>query len=698
MSKFISALMAVAVLSVPQSAPPAARVAPLFDLASLERSPFPSDRFTVPDANQITGRRVNLPTPKDCTAQASDCEDVAVLNQLDGFNLEPRISVPFSGAIDPASVDSRSVFLVKLGDAKPERTIGINYVVWDPAARELSFRPDRLLDEHSVYAPVVTTAVRGADGRPIAAAAGYRAEANVRALVPKSADIAVSSVFTTQSVSFLVQRIRDAVRAAPTPRLDFRAGTAGERAVFDAADMVVWSNNAEVSGGAPLSSPAVSQALQNMRIVPGVGTVAFGTFRAVDFTVHPSGHVPVIASRTGSLAPTGSVTVAFNLWLPSGTPPAGGWPVAICQHGSNAAKNFCFATTGVLASHRVAVIAINAMGHGGGPRTTMTVGLKSGRSITVAAPGLGYDADGNGQIVTWEPFRAARPFAILDNSGTLVQTVALVLQLVRALQAGVDVDGNGTPDLDGSRIYYYGVSLGCTYGISAFAVEPAIRAAVFVVPPGTMGYNRLLSPPYRTRLALMLAERSPSLLNEAQGLAKLDGQDVAPPLFNENLPLRDAPPLVNDVSGAIAIQRFVDRLAWAAQATNSVAAAPLLRRSPLPGSPPRPFLIQAARSDPASTNPAFSALVRAGDFADRVAFYRHDLNFGNDGVPPGSHQFLGQIGVPPSYSRVARGAQEQIATFFESDGKTVMAPTPAELWEMPIKKLPDDTFYMPRPR
>jgi hypothetical protein len=700
MPKLLSALIAAGVLSASQSAPPAvARVAPLFDLSSPDRAPFPSDQFTVPDARQITGRRVNLPMPADCGAQASDCEDVAVLNQLDGFNVEPRITIPFNGAIDPASVNSRSVFLVDLGAANSAPAIGINYIVWDPATRELSFRPDRFLDEHTTYAVVVTTAVRAGDGHPITTPRGYRPEARVRERVARPAEIAVASVFTTQTVSFLMERIRDAVRAAPAPQLDVRVGAAGERAVFAAADIETLTNSADVSTSGPLSAQRLKQALPNMRIVPGaVGRVAFGTFRAPDFTVHLSGHVPLIATRAGTMVPTGSLTVAFNLWLPSGTPPAGGWPVAICGHGSNAAKNFCFATTGVLASHRVAVIAINAMGHGGGPRTTMTVGLEGGRSMTVAAPGLGYDADGDGQITTSEPYFAPRPFSVLDNSGALAQTAALLLQLVRALQAGVDVDGDGAADLDGSRIYYFGHSIGGTYGMSAFAVEPAIRAAVFVVPAGTMIYNRLASPPFRTRVPPVLAGRSPSLLNEAHGLATLDGRDLTPPLFNENLPQRDAPPVINDVPGAIAIQRFVDRMAWAAQSTNAAATAPLLRRTPLPGVPARPFLVQAARSDPASTNPPFSAIVRAGDFADRVAFYRHDLNFGNDGVPQNSHLFMTAVGAPPAYSRVARGALEQIATFFESDGKTVLPPAPAELWEMPIRKLPDDVWLMPRPK
>jgi hypothetical protein len=62
-------------------------VHPLFDLSSPERSPFPSDRFTVADDEQNTARRVNLPMPEDCTVEVSECEDVAILNQLDGFNL-----------------------------------------------------------------------------------------------------------------------------------------------------------------------------------------------------------------------------------------------------------------------------------------------------------------------------------------------------------------------------------------------------------------------------------------------------------------------------------------------------------------------------------------------------------------------------------------------------------------------------------
>ena len=75
-----------------------------FDLANPDSGPFPSDRFTVADASQLTGRRVDLPLP-DRVTRPSDYDDVSVINTLDGFNLQPRLTVAFSGPINVATVN-----------------------------------------------------------------------------------------------------------------------------------------------------------------------------------------------------------------------------------------------------------------------------------------------------------------------------------------------------------------------------------------------------------------------------------------------------------------------------------------------------------------------------------------------------------------------------------------------------------------
>jgi len=71
----------------------AASTRPLFDLDSPATAPFASDRFTVPDPDQFTGRRVQLPAPDGAT-RPSDCEAVEVINTLDGCHsvAEPESS------------------------------------------------------------------------------------------------------------------------------------------------------------------------------------------------------------------------------------------------------------------------------------------------------------------------------------------------------------------------------------------------------------------------------------------------------------------------------------------------------------------------------------------------------------------------------------------------------------------------------
>src|SRR5438128_8371803 len=86
-----------------------------FDLGNPDSGPFPSDRFTVADASQLTGRRVDLPLP-DRVTRPSDHEDISVINTLDGFNLQPRLSATFSGPIDVNTVNSNTVFLLELAD------------------------------------------------------------------------------------------------------------------------------------------------------------------------------------------------------------------------------------------------------------------------------------------------------------------------------------------------------------------------------------------------------------------------------------------------------------------------------------------------------------------------------------------------------------------------------------------------------
>ena len=170
--RILFASLLAAILFTPTLAA-ASGVHPLFNLQSTTQSPFPSDRFTLRDARQNTKLRVNLPLP-DCTTRPSDCLDVTLLNQLDGFNTQPRISIPFDGAIDPFTVTSQTVFLVRVGNlSEPDdfqpQVIGVNQVVWDPATLTLFVGSDQHLDQHTRYLLIVTDGVHDAAGDPIKA-------------------------------------------------------------------------------------------------------------------------------------------------------------------------------------------------------------------------------------------------------------------------------------------------------------------------------------------------------------------------------------------------------------------------------------------------------------------------------------------------------------------------------------------------
>jgi hypothetical protein len=155
-----------------------AAVHALFDLSTPSSSPFPSDWFTVTDASQNTGRRVNLRKP-DCGERPSDCEDLDVINTLDGFNLQARLSIPFDGPIDARTVASETVFLISLGSTlgdgdRDPRVVGINQVVWDTFTNSLHVESDELLDQHTRYALLVTCGVRDESAEPVEASEAFR--------------------------------------------------------------------------------------------------------------------------------------------------------------------------------------------------------------------------------------------------------------------------------------------------------------------------------------------------------------------------------------------------------------------------------------------------------------------------------------------------------------------------------------------
>ncbi|MFY9510198.1 MAG: hypothetical protein WAQ05_04415, partial [Rubrivivax sp.] len=306
-------------------------------------------------------------------------------------------------------------------------------------------------------------------------------------------------------------------------------------------------------------------------------------------------------------------------------------------------------------------------------------------AVTVPAGGRGIDQDGNGVIDSTEGVNAAAPRTIISSRDGLRQTVVDIMQLVRQIEAGIDVDGDGGVDLDAQRIYYTGQSFGGIYGTILLGSEPGIQAGVPNVPGGSITEVARLGA-FRFLTALTLALRQPQLLN----LPPLPGVPSPYDLqFNENIPLRDLAPVTNTVAGAMDIQQVLDRFEWVQQPGNPVSYAAAISK---------PVIFQFAKGDQTVPNPTTSAILRAGNLAGRATYFRNDLAYAtNAGVGKNPHVFLTNIGNAAA-AGYAVAAQQQIAAFFASGGVTVLDPDGAAgpYFEVPIAgPLPETLNYIP---
>jgi hypothetical protein len=677
---FAPAAVPAPVPAKPAPARPGGPVEPGPQAGTSALQPFPSNLLTAPDPTQLTGLRVNLPQP-NCATNPSDCADVAVLNQLDGFNVQPRISIPFSGPIDVATVSSSTVYLRQVGCSLCH-PIGINQVVWEPLTNTLHVESDQLLEQDTTYLLVVTTGVHDASGQPlerlnvlqgVARQLGnlaYLVQLQVQlALHRDLAQAAAASLFTTQSVTADMEKIRQQIDAStPAPVTILRNQP---RAALTA---IQWNEQTSTAPGFTNSFVPVPA----LDVFPGsVASIVWGTYSSPNYE-NASQEIPATPTGTGTPTPTGTNTLQFELFVPSGAKPPGGWPVAIFGHGFTDSKQGApWVVASSLAHAGIATIAINVVGHGGGPLGTLTLLTTTG-PVVIPDGGRGFDQNGDGKIDSTEGVNAAPPDTLVGNRDGLRQTVIDLMQLVREIQAGIDVDGDHVADLDASKITYAGQSFGGIYGVDFLALEPDVLAGVANVPGGPIVEIARLSPAFRGLVGLSLITRTPSLYNAAPnpGLTS----------FVENEPLRDLPPVTDTVPGASAIQELIDRDEWAQQAANPVALAPYVRREPLPGHPAKAVIIQFANGDMTVPNPTATALIRAGDLADRATYFRNDIaGPGGTRLYANPHTFLTGIAAGPVQAQVALEAQAQIATFLGGGGATTIDPDgPGPIFETPI--------------
>jgi len=632
---------------------------------------FPSDRQTVPDPRQSTGRRVALALP-DCGVDPAGCDEIHLVNELDGWSVNPRVAIRFSGPVALDSVTKSSAFILPLAPEPLASPVALAQLVWDGASHTLYARPERPLLQARRYALVLTTRVLDDSRQPLApvlnapivaeAAYGISAQGVVfqklRSLGITRREVAAVTVFTTQSVTAGLEQMRAVIDAGATPELRFTLGPGGARSAYARVELDGLELRRHVATD-PVARLEEPVKLPLVLVPPtDVRTIAVGRFSARSFLT-PDRVIPSAATRDEAPAVQHGEDVDVTVYLPTGTMPSGGWPVAVFGHGFGNDRHLVPMTmAGTMARFGLATVAINVVGHGGGPEGTLTV-LRTGQDpITLPAGGRGVDQDGDGRIGATEGVgtRAGTSLSLISSRDGLRQTTADLMQLVRAIRRGVDVDGDGHVDLDRERIVYFGQSFGGIYGTLLMAVDPLVRVGVLSVAGGPIVEIARQSPAFRGLVVDQLRRRQPPLMNGEQD-------------FVESIPLPGEAPVREPAAGALEIQAYFDRAEWLSHPANPVAFAPYLKLAPLPGVPVKAVLYQWAVGDRTVPNPTTAALLRAGLLQPVSSLYRHDPAAVSERFK-NPHGFLAWTAFPEVHA-IGRGAQEQVARFLVSGGRQI---------------------------
>jgi hypothetical protein len=681
----------------------------LFAPADPATGPFPNDSLTRTDLTQKTGLRLDLPVP-DCAAAYTDCQEFGVLDQMDGFSLRARAHVRFSTAIDPASL-AGGIFFVALDALDSSsavvhtkgQVIAADQIVWDPATNSAYAKPATSLDQRRRYALVVTSSVTDPSGAAIVSDILYTACAQseaaycgtlakglkVAAAAVAPAKVVGASVFTTMSASAWLEQARTALTFVPpmaTPRWSFSVPGISSIALH------------MQTGSYPLAFADVTLPVGS-GLLSGLGKLVIGSYQSPNFLEADRSIRPWPTGAPLGLPPVYDV-VSFNAFLPQTAKPAGGYPVVIFGHGFGDSRfGGPTAVAPALARSGLAVIAINAVGHGFGSQSTVSFTDSTGSVTTVEAGGRSLDVNGDGSIGGNEGCEVLSPVTY-GMRDCFRQTVVDLMQLTRAIKQGLDLDGDGVADLDPSRIYYAGESLGAIYGTIFTAVEPDVKAVALNVGGGSIIDIARTSPSYVNDSARMLAVRSPSLLNLGAS-------------YDEDYVLPGQGVKTTTVDGAIAIQEAFERVEWLSMPGDPMAFASHIAQAPLPETTARPVLVQFATGDRTVPNPTSRALITAGGFSTSTWVYRHDLSKALvPSLPANPHPYLAffvsldgsSIALPGLAGlAISLDAQNQLGGFFAAGGATIPDPNQlsslllgAKVFEKLTATRPDVASTMPR--
>ncbi len=653
--------------------------------SSYQTGPFPTDSLTVPDPSQTTGLRVSLPPSEDsCGSGASPvCSANALLNQLDGFSVNPRIMVCFSGPINPATLPT-GISLSPITGSTPSPSLGVlvsvDQVIFDPVSNCAFAKPSQVLHQDTRYLLAITNAVQDTQNASVTpsqefldclkAPSGYCSQlsALTHQIAPAPGSCVVAaSLFTTMTATGWLEQAHKFVDATPAITVP-----AGPVSTFNLPELksITWVPDRSGTGPQDISLDALSN----------VKRISFGLVLSPNY-LDLAGPTAGSITRPPSL-PVSYNPVSFHVFTPTN---GGGQKVPVVIYGHGLGDSQFGAPTYIastLAKNGFATLAMEITGHGFGPNGIVKLTAHNGSFSTVSTPGRGVQLTPGANIGSTDGCIAPGAVAVRDCGR---QTAIDLSAIVHAIQS---TGGLGL-NLDPNRIYYVGQSFGSTYGTLFQAVEPAIGSTVLNGAGGTSADVARLAITGRPLGLLYLASlNDPALLNVLAGMAP--PQPYFHDYWNDNYVYRDQPPVTNTVGGAITIQSALEAVDWAGMVGDPLAFAPHLTAEPLAGVPAKHVLFQFGVGDLEVPNPTESAVVLAARAAASTTLFNFPaavrlqpelagtMDPATPGLPILPHRVLSNPTIfdPANAAELSLvlAEQQQTADFFISNGNFISDP------------------------
>jgi len=552
---------------------------------ALSSAPFPNDLYVEADGTLAVRALEEDPILSAHGKAAILASWNDLVDARTGFGTTSAIWFFADGALDPASL-SGAVRLITLDGPEAGREVAVQ-TFWSPTAAALGVFPawgDYLMPG-SVYAAIVTRAVRTADGAEVATPPGVRALlgdsrpadgpsgalhqrwAGLRAWLATSDlaadDVVVATVFTTQEVLPFARALFDAVGdfalAPPTRRISWDAAAAA----FVEADVVDGAAALDAYFGVPTApfekNPGRWEGARDSAAgLPGRdGPYTGGSAHpSIGRVVNGGVEVPVFNFRVDGGA---LVNTAFR--LEDGLPQAdlralapftlylcdvhladpGGIPVALMSHGGGTTRLDAIAWANANCRVGVATIAMDMVFHGG----RRTTALLDGGLVVPTAPdqvngftGLvegdeGFVPDRIGDDVSAVssvgPLYAvgfgANPAVIEANLLTIAADTATLLRYVREGDWSQVLPGLS---FDADRIFHDSVSFGTSFTTPLLALDDGFAGLVGSVGSGYMlSVNLLMAPVNAVQAGGVLT----AVLGLKTGIAQLSALSLVDPVL-----------------------------------------------------------------------------------------------------------------------------------------------------------------------